>query len=162
MAHPSNRRKFLKHLGVGSIGATIMPTGLLNEDQNSSQTSHETPQPPAIASKHAYNESYTEEHLNRIAFPIGGIGAGMFCIEGAGAISHMSIRHRPEVFNEPGLFGAIYVKGLKNGAKIVEGPVPDWKKFWTSWCGQRVGRRDHRVTSFSKGHFQSTISIRNH
>ena len=155
MARPSNRRKFLKHLGVGSIGATIMPTGLLNEDQNSSQTSHETPQPPAIASKHAYNESYTEEHLNRIAFPIGGIGAGMFCIEGAGAISHMSIRHRPEVFNEPGLFGAIYVKGLKNGAKIVEGPVPDWKKFGQAGAGNGLGGAITGLPHFQKAIFKA-------
>jgi uncharacterized protein (DUF608 family) len=53
----------------------------------------------------------------------------MFCLEGTGAISHMSVRHRPDVFNEPGIFGAICVKGVQYGAKVLEGPVPDWKKF---------------------------------
>lgn len=79
--------------------------------------------------RHEYNGSYSGKYLDRIAFPIGGIGAGMFCIEGTGAISHMSVRNRPEVFNEPCMFAAISVKGIENGTKVLEGQVPDWKKF---------------------------------
>src|SRR5512135_2321401 len=78
---------------------------------------------------HEFNGSYSGEYLSRIAFPIGGIGAGMFCLEGTGAISHMSVRNRPEVFNEPCMFAAISVKGLEKGTKVLEGQVPDWKKF---------------------------------
>ncbi len=78
---------------------------------------------------HEYNGSYSGKNLDRIAFPIGGIGAGMFCIEGTGAISHMSVRNRPEVFNEPPMFAAISVRGIENGALVIEGPVPEWKKF---------------------------------
>ena len=139
MSNQSNRRKFIKHLGVGSIGATVMPADLLSVKN---ETSYDKKQPgdfiPA-PSKHVYNQSYTGEYLNRIAFPIGGMGAGMFCVEGGGAISHMSVRHKPEVFNEPGLFAAIYVKGSRNGAKIIEGPVPDWKKFGQPGAGNGSG-----------------------
>lgn len=78
---------------------------------------------------HQFNSYYTGEYLNRIAFPIGGIGAGMFCLEGTGAISHMSVRNHPEVFNEPSMFAAISVKGYENGTKIIEGQVPSWKHF---------------------------------
>ena len=78
---------------------------------------------------HEYNGYYSGKNLDRIAFPVGGIGAGMFCIEGTGAISHMSVRNHPEVFNEPCMFAAISLKGVKNGAKVIEGQVPDWKKF---------------------------------
>ena len=78
---------------------------------------------------HEYNGSYSGKYLDRIAFPVGGIGAGMFCIEGTGSISHMSVRNRPEVFNEPCMFAAVSVKGLENGTKVLEGQVPDWKKF---------------------------------
>ncbi len=78
---------------------------------------------------HEYNGYYLGRNLDRIAFPIGGIGAGMFCVEGTGSISHMSVRNRPDVFNEPCMFAAISVKGLGNGTKILEGQVPDWKKF---------------------------------
>ena len=88
---------------------------------------------------HEYNGSYSGEYLNRIAFPIGGIGAGMFCIEGSGAISHMSVRNRPEVFNEPCMFAAISVKGIENGSKVIEGQVPEWKKFGQPDSGNGSG-----------------------
>ena len=54
---------------------------------------------------------YTGERLNRVAFPLGGMGAGMICLEGTGALSHVSLRNKPEVFNEPCTFAAICVKG---------------------------------------------------
>ncbi len=78
---------------------------------------------------HDYNGSYTGKYLDHIAFPIGGIGAGMFCLEGTGSISNMSVRNHPDVFSEPCIFAAISVKGLENGTKVLEGMVPDWKKF---------------------------------
>lgn len=81
------------------------------------------------SNKSKYEKVYTGENLNRIAFPIGGMGAGMFCLEGTGAISNMSVRHRPEVFNEPCMFAAINVKDYENGAKVLEGPVPEHKRF---------------------------------
>ena len=60
---------------------------------------------PASGS-HAYNEAYSGEHLDRVAFPIGGIGAGMVCLEGTGALSHVSVRNRMDVFHEPLCFAA--------------------------------------------------------
>ncbi len=82
-----------------------------------------------LSEAHEYNGIYTGKYLDRIAFPVGGIGAGMFCLEGTGAVSHMSVRNRPEVFNEPCMFAAISVRGIENGTKVLEGQVPDWKKF---------------------------------
>ena len=58
-----------------------------------------------------FNAPYEGEYLSQIAFPIGGMGAGMFCIEGNGTISHMSIHHVPELFNEPLMFAVLHVKG---------------------------------------------------
>jgi uncharacterized protein (DUF608 family) len=84
---------------------------------------------PITIKNHNYNDSYTGLNLNRVAFPIGGIGAGMFCLEGTGSISQMSVRNHPDVFNEPCMFAAISLKGIKNGAKVLEGQVPGWKKF---------------------------------
>jgi len=89
-----------------------------------------SPQQEKISKEgHQYNGYYSGKYLDRIAFPIGGIGAGMFCLGGTGSISHMSVRNRPDVFNEPEMFAAISVKGIKNGTKVLEGQVPDWKKF---------------------------------
>ena len=53
-----------------------------------------------VVEKRTYNDFYTGSNLNKIAFPIGGMGAGMFCLEGTESISHMSVRNRPEVFNQ--------------------------------------------------------------
>ena len=39
-----------------------------------------------------YATPYTGEHLNKVAFPLGGMGAGMICLEGTGAFSHVSVR----------------------------------------------------------------------
>ena len=79
--------------------------------------------------KRKFNEAYTGSNLDHIAFPIGGIGAGMVCLEGTGAISHVSVRNSADVYNEPLLFAAISVKGLEHGAKVLEGPIPTWKYF---------------------------------
>jgi uncharacterized protein (DUF608 family) len=84
---------------------------------------------PGSQDGHEFNGKYTGDYLNRIAFPIGGIGAGMVCLEGTGAVSHVSVYNKPDVFNEPSMFAAISLKGIENGAKVLEGPVPDWKVF---------------------------------
>ena len=88
-----------------------------------------------------------------MAFPIGGLGAGMFCLEGTGAISHMSVRNKPDVFNSPVMFGAIAVKNLKNGAKLVEGPVPDWKRFGQPDTGNGAGNSTFGLPRFEKASF---------
>jgi uncharacterized protein (DUF608 family) len=81
------------------------------------------------AEKREFNTSYRGLHLNRTAFPIGGIGAGMICLEGTGAFSHFSLRNKPDLFNEPCTFAAISVKDMEKGTKVLEGPVPEWKVF---------------------------------
>jgi uncharacterized protein (DUF608 family) len=131
MKEKAGRRSFLKNLGIGGITATVAPTDLLKQknDKNSAENKHQNNVFNSAPPARQFNSVYKGEFLNRVAFPIGGLGAGMYCMEGTGAISHMSLRHRPEVFNEPGIFGAISVKGIPFGAKVLEGPVPDWKKF---------------------------------
>ncbi|UCE39916.1 MAG: hypothetical protein JSV17_10555 [Candidatus Aminicenantes bacterium] len=96
----------------------------------------------------AYNGPYTGDNLNRVAFPIGGIGAGMFCLEGTGAISHMSVRNAMDFFNEPCMFAAVTVKGQKNTAKILEGPVPDWKTFGDPKTGNGLGGASYGFPRF--------------
>jgi hypothetical protein len=95
----------------------------------------------------------TGDYLNRIAFPIGGLGAGMFCMEGTGAFSHMSVRHKPEIFHEPGMFAAIHIKGQTPGTRIIEGPVPDWKKFGQPGSGNGLAGSIHGLPRFSQAIF---------
>src|SRR5688572_4075710 len=85
--------------------------------------------PAACGATRDFGAAYTGEHLNHIAFPMGGLGAGMICLEGTGALSHFSIRNRPDVFNAPCVFAAVSIKGREDGARVLEGPVPGWKIF---------------------------------
>jgi uncharacterized protein (DUF608 family) len=65
--------------------------------------------------------------LDQIAFPIGGIGAGMICLEGTGALSKFSLRHRPNLSDEPEVFAALTILGAPESARVLEGLVPTWK-----------------------------------
>src|SRR5690242_12870756 len=102
----STRRDFIKKLGVTGITATaIVEAGTL-EARPSDKKSGKVKSEIRKAGRQ-YNSAYTGEYLNRVAFPIGGMGSGMYCLEGNGAISHMSVRNKPEVFHEPGMFAAL-------------------------------------------------------
>ena len=67
--------------------------------------------------------TYKKPYTDRIAFPMGGIGAGMVCLEGTGKISHVSVRHRPDVFNEPLVFSSITVKDGKPFLQAAAGTI---------------------------------------
>jgi len=100
-----------------------------------------------------YNGSYSGPYLNRVAFPIGGIGSGMFCLEGTGAFSHVSVRNRFQFFNEPCTFAAICIKGNKNIARILEGPVPGWKIFGGARSGNGAAGSSFGLPRFEKVSF---------
>jgi uncharacterized protein (DUF608 family) len=138
MKEKSGRRSFIRNIGISSISAAVLPAGVAAAVTNPEEE-NEIKSPAPGTSHRAYNSAYTKEYLNRVAFPIGGLGAGMFCMEGTGSISHMSIKNKPDIFNEPGIFAAISLKGWKNGAKILEGPAPDWKKFGLRDAGNGLG-----------------------
>jgi uncharacterized protein (DUF608 family) len=128
-----------------NVLAIIFCTGCLSPETDSDDDS----------SGHEFNSYYTGKNLDRIAFPIGGIGAGMFCMEGTGAISHLSVENRPEIFNDPFAFAAISVKGCDNGAKVLEAPVPAWKLFGPEGTGNGKGDKDYGYPRFDSGKFLS-------
>lgn len=103
-----------------------------------------------MSSPHAFNGSYSGRELAHLGFPIGGLGAGNFCLEGNGALSRFSLRHRPHLFNAPQLFAAISIVNLAGTgsrvARVIEGPVPDWKPFfpWNNhWASSGMGAGTH-------------------
>lgn len=55
-------------------------------------------------------------------------GKGGMATDGTGALSQVSLRHKPDVYHEPQVFAALHVKGAKT-ARVLEGPVPMWKAF---------------------------------
>ena len=71
---------------------------------------------------------YSGARLDRIAFPLGGLGAGMVCVEGNGALSNMSVRHIPNMGFDRIVYASLCVKRSRgNLARVLEGPVPTWK-----------------------------------
>ena len=103
-----------------------------------------------------FNSPYSGDHLDRIAFPIGGMGAGMVCLEGTGALSHVSVRHRLERNKEPVAFAALCIRGEGgNIAKVLEGQVPEWKVFGRKEAGNGLGETSYGLPRFREASFES-------
>ena len=100
-----------------------------------------------------FNEPYTGGFLNRVAFPLGGMGAGMICLEGTGAISHVSIRNRLQFFHEPCTFATICVKGAYNTARVLEGQVPGRKIFGAASTGRGAAGSSYGFPRFKEASF---------
>lgn len=95
---------------------------------------------------------YKGKRLAHVAFPLGGMGAGMVCLEGAGAFSHVSLRHKPDLFHEPLMFAGLYVKGAKT-ARVIEGPVPMHKVASGPRSGLGKGIKNFGLARFSEARF---------
>lgn len=111
-----------------------------------------------LKAEHVPNGNYTGRNLDRVAFPIGGTGAGMFCLEGTGAISHVSVRNQMEFFNEPSCFAGICVLGSdpdSNICRVIEGPVPDWKFFGRGGSGTGSGGSTYGFPRFKTCEFNA-------
>lgn len=156
MKNKTNRRSFIRNVSLSGAAIALLPAVSAASAAEKKESQKKPVETGADTHrKRKYNEAYTGEYLNRVAFPIGGLGAGMFCMEGTGAISHVSVRNKPEIFNEPGMFAAICVKGVSNGAKLLEGPVPDWKKFGQLNAGLGSGGATTGLPHFHEASFTS-------
>lgn len=98
-------------------------------------------------------KKYTEQNSALVSFPLGGIGAGMICIEGSGSFGGVSIRNTPDVNNEPNIFSVITVLGKENISRVVEAPVPKHKIFIRDKDSGNGIRKSYGLPRFSKGEF---------
>ena len=84
----------------------------------------------------------------------------MFCLEGTGALSHFSLRHKPDIHHEPQMFAALHVKGART-ARVLEGPVPMWKAFGSvsprglSEAGNGLTGRTYGLPRFANATFEA-------
>jgi uncharacterized protein (DUF608 family) len=108
---------------------------------------------------HAFNGWYDGEHLNHVAFPMGGIGAGTVCLNGNGALSKVSLRGQPAMLNDPMLFAAVCVRPGAGGdpiARVLEGPVPAHEVFGRPQSG--FGSRRHQgLPRFGQAAFRARV-----
>ena len=145
-----NRRDFLK--------AGIQVAGIAGVGSTADRLAVAEPavlEPALIkpASQSGGSTEYQGEALSRVAYPLGGIGAGMICLEGTGALSNVSIRNRPDLFNEPCVFAAISIQGSK--ARVLEGPVPGWKIFGMPNSGLGEGDHTYGFPRFKNASFRA-------
>ncbi len=146
-----SRRDVLRTAAVATISAALPLSGETGAAAEAGRTGNAVAT-PALKSK--YDGRYVGERLNRVAFPLGGMGAGMLCLEGTGALSHVSLRHKPEVFHEPCTFAAVCVKGTTNVARVLEGPVPSWKLFGQPGTGNGAAGTSFGLPRFLAAEFR--------
>jgi uncharacterized protein (DUF608 family) len=140
------RRDFLK-----TSAASVAAIGTIASGAVPGQSA---PQRQAAgAAAPSFNSRYSGVRISRIAFPMGGIGAGMICLEGTGALSHFSLRNKPEVFNEPLTFAALSIKGQSKVALVLEGPVPSWKIFGAPGTGNGASGTSFGLPRFASASF---------
>jgi hypothetical protein len=145
------RRSFLR-LSVAGAGAFGVTDLFAAEPQTEVEAALRQPA-PARPPRSTFGVPYAGDRLNRIAFPLGGLGAGMVCLEGTGGLSHVSVRHQPDVFNSPLMFAALGVKGQPELARVLEAPVPDWKLFGGAGTGNGAGGTSYGLPRLASGAF---------
>ena len=79
----------------------------------------------------------------------------MFCLDGTGSISHVSLRHKPKIFNQPYTYSAISIQGQQNKARVIEGPVPKSKIFGAALTGNGLGHTTFGLPRFNSSTFIS-------
>ena len=86
-----NRRDFFKTGAIATAaGATLGLSCTQTEKGKTADTFYSETHPMQEGNySRDFNQSYRGPFLNRLAFPLGGIGAGMICIEGSGCIYQM-------------------------------------------------------------------------
>jgi len=125
-----------------------------NKGREPGPSTQQTTHKAVCGGERDYNGPYSGEYLNRVAFPLGGLGAGMVCLEGTGAISHVSVRNEMDVFNEPCTFAALcIVKDAENTARVIEGPVPGWKVFGAPNTGNGAAHTSYGLPRFERASF---------
>ena len=99
---------------------------------------------------------YSGRNLDLIAYPMGGIGAGMVCLQGTGRLGNISIRNKPDYKNDPVVFSALTVLGEHPVSRVVEAPVPD-PNFFIRYGDSGNGHhgRDFGLPRFEHGEFSA-------
>lgn len=87
--------------------------------------------------------TYRGETAEHISWPLGGVGAPLFALAGNGCLDRIAIRHHPDIRNASFSFAALSFPGRPDLARVLEGPLPDYKR-WTNglappWHGGSCG-----------------------
>ena len=96
---------------------------------------------------------FENETLSRVAYPLGGIGAGMICLEGTGRSRTSRFATGRTCSMSLVVFAALAVQGPKATARVLEGPVPGWKIFGMPNSGLGEGEHAYGFPRFRNASF---------
>jgi len=107
-------------------------------------------------------KKYKGKELEWVSYPLGGLGAGMLCMEGSGSIGSVSVRNSPDLPNEPFMYSALTIKGKEPITKVLEAPVPNRKIF--AFEGEKAHgttRQAYGLPRFRNGEFTAQFPFAN-
>jgi len=116
-----DRRNFVKTVGLG--GVVVSSIGSEMKGRNSTPSSSKDPSDWPVL------KEYDQEHIHKIALPIGGIGTGTISFGGRGDLRDWEIMNRPAkgfvpMKREVGPFFVLFAKGNSfNTCRLLEGPI---------------------------------------
>ena len=97
---------------------------------------------------------YKNEYLRHVAFPMGGFGTGMFCVQGNGMLGNFALKHEPDIDYEPIIFSSLCIKGEnENVVRVLEGQVPYHKVYGGLDKGKGTGRATYGLARFKDSDF---------
>ena len=106
--------------------------------------------------KRDFNGVYQGENTAYINFPLGGIGAGNYCISGTGMPGGFSLRNSPNIFFNPNIFSALMVKSSQTQtAKILEGQIPKHEIFAPGGAGNGLAGKNYGLPRCDSNEFLS-------
>lgn len=149
-SRPKISRRAFVYKAVGTLGVMTATSALSRSPKIYSAASNNTEEPEAKGLR-----VFSGEHLDQVAFPTGGIGAGMICLDGVGGLTHASIQHRPEIERDVGAFAAISIQSPVKCARIVEGPVMRWRLFQAPHAASGGARNALGLPRFEKATFHA-------
>ena len=152
---PVSRRSFLTGSAALAAASTLGNSSAAGAEPTRDARPPETALGASGRSERTFNQAFEGEFLNQVAFPLGGLGAGMICIEGSGALSNVSIRNQPDLTNEPAIFAAVAIKGGEPIARILQGPVQARKIFGLPNSGLGEGGTIYGLPRFKHVSFQA-------
>ena len=109
-----------------------------------------------ISSEKGFLTPYQGKYAEHVAFPIGGMGAGMFTLTGTGSLDNFSLRGKPDINNSPNIFAALYTKS-SGSFRVLEGPVPKHKIFCATGGGGKSHGRGLKFKNYGLPRFRNCV-----